>query len=240
LTLKTLVFLHGYGVRGFFWEPIKTFFESKFPQIFLPDLDMADLETLINSTKNYLKNLVEKYETNIFLVGHSLGGVIGAICAQDLPEVVYKFVAIATPFGDQQIPLKGLTRFLIRNQLIPDFLSRPRFFSKQTPKEVQKALFKKVIPESDALIDIILADQWFHTELFNQPLKQESMVFASESDKIVPWTQTEIFAEKIGARFQKFSKNENVGHDDYVTAPKISQQISDQIMNFFLEGKDRW
>ena len=71
MTFKTLIFLHGYGVRGnWFWEPIKTFFESKFAQIYTPDLQMDDISTLIDSTKTFIYDIANKYDTKIYVIGH--------------------------------------------------------------------------------------------------------------------------------------------------------------------------
>jgi len=235
LTFKTLIFLHGYGVRGFFWDGIKPFFESKFPQIFSPDLQLKDIDTLIESTKVYITNIANKYDTTIYIIGHSLGGAIGALACQDLgTEIIHKFAGIAVPFGEQQISFKKLSRILVRYSLIPSFISRPRFFSKQTPKSVQKSLWKKVVKESDELQEILFSDQWFHTDNLNKTLAQDSLIITSESDKIVPWEQSQEIAKGIGAKLHIFKKDQKVAHNDYVTAPIISQEVAKRILEFFL------
>lgn len=235
LTFKTLIFLHGYGVRGYYWEGIKPFFESKFAQVFNPDLQMRDINLLIKSTKKYISDIVNKYDTTVYLIGHSLGGAIGALVCQDLGSAIHKFAGIAVPYGEQQITFKKFTRYLVRHQLIPGFLSRPRFFSKQTPKSVQKSLWKRNVLESEKLQDILFSDQWFHTKLLNGALDQDSLVIASESDKIVSWEQSQEFANKIGAKYYyKFKREQNVGHNDYITAPIISQEVAERIIKFFI------
>ena len=180
--MKTLILLHGYGVRSFFWEPIKTFFESKFPQIYVPDLQMDSPTVLLKTSLEYVQSIQQNHpDDEIFLVGHSLGGAVAFLVAQELgPDVVKKVVLIAVPYGEQKVPFKSLTRFLIKYRLIPNFFSRPKFFSKNTPKAVQKRMFKQVVPESDAMIDEVLKEKFFYTDMVKGPLKQESIFFISE------------------------------------------------------------
>lgn len=237
--MRTLILLHGYGVRSFFWEPIITFFESKFPQIYTPNLQMDNLTILLESTKKYVKEVKEKSEADVYLVGHSLGGIVALLVAQDLgPEIVKKVALLAVPYGEQHIPFKSFTRILIKYQLIPKFLARRRFFSKNTPKRVQKKIFKQVVPESDSMLDEILSDKFFHTDLVTKPLDQESIFFMSEYDKVVPFDQSMKLAEIIGATVVKYSKEKKVAHDDFITGPTIAGEVSDKINTFFLQ--ERW
>lgn len=233
--MRTLILLHGYGVRSFFWDPIKTFFESKFPQIYVPDLDMENPTILLESTKKYVQHIQDHHpEAEIFLVGHSLGAMVALLVAKDLgPEVVKKVVLLAAPYGEQKVPFKSLTRFLIRYRLIPNFLSRPRFFSKNTPKQVQKRMFKQVVPESDAMIDAILAEKMVFTDLIQGTLLQESMVLCSEYDKVVPIQQSVTLAELVGSKVIQYPKERKIAHDDYITAPTIADEVSTTIVDFF-------
>lgn len=238
--LRTLILLHGYGVRSFFWDPIKTFFESKFPQIYVPDLNMENPAILVQSTKEYVRQIKQMHpEDEIYMVGHSLGSAVALLLAQDLGlDVIKKAVMIAIPYGEQRVPLKSLTRFLIKYRLIPDILSRRRFFSKQTPKQVQKRMFKQVVPESDTMIDEILKDKFFHTDLIKGKLPQDCLILCSEYDKVVPYKQSKILAELIGAQLELYPKDKHVAHDDFITAPTLANEVSEKIVSFF--RGDNW
>ena len=150
------------------------------------------------------------------------------------PEVINKVALIAVPYGTQNIPFKSLTRFLIKYRLIPDFLSRPRFFSKNTPKSVQKKMFKQVVPESDEMIDELLKEEYFHTKLITDKLAQENIFFISESDKVVHFEQSQKLAELLGSKVVFYPKERNIGHDDYITGPTIAKEVSDTIITFFI------
>ena len=227
--------LHGYGVRSNFWEPITTFFESKFAQIYTPDLQMDNTTVLLESTKKYILGIKQKANSDIYLIGHSLGGAISAILSQELgPTVIKKVVLIAVPYGEQKIAFKGLTKFLIKYRLIPDFLSRPKFYSKNTPKSVQKKLFKQVVPESEQMIDEILKDEYFYTRLLTKPLPQENMFLISEYDKVVPFKQSQKMAEILHSKVVFYPKERKINHSDYIAGPTISKEVSDIIISFFL------
>ena len=237
--LNTLILLHGFGVRGFFWEPYKrSTLETKFHHIFTPDLDFTTLESAITSSREYVRQIVDKYggAGPIFLVGHSLGGILAVLAAQELgASAVKKVIVIASPYGENKIgdtTLK-IQRWLVKHDwLLPGFITRPRFFTKKTPKKIQKDLWKKVVKETDEFIDAVLTKRWFHTDIIKEPLQQESMVIASKHDKVVPFGQAENFAKAIGAKFVAYEK---VGHNDFVYAPKVASKVVDQIITFLLD-----
>ena len=241
MTLKTLVFLHGYGIRGNFWNPIKPFFESKFNQIIVLDLDMKNIDSLLTSTKNFIKNEIhEKYSTDIYIIGHSMGAALALILAQDLgPEIIKSVVAIAPPFGTQKMKYKKFVKFLIKNQLIPKFLSRPRFFSKQTPKSVQKLLFDQVVPETEEMIDELLKDTFFITE-YLKGITQDSLVLLSESDKVVNYKKSLELSSILKGEFFIYPKAKKVAHNDFIAAPIIAQEVSNKITNFFFGKNKEW
>lgn len=236
--MRILVLLHGYGVRSFFWEPIITFFESKFPQINVPDLQMDNPAVLVESTKKYILDLKNKSDAEIFIVGHSLGGVLAILIAQELgPDVIKKVALLAVPYGEHHIKFKSFTRFLIKNRLLPDFITRPRFFSKHTPKKVQKKLFKQVVPESEAMIDEILNEKYFHTDLVKNKLPIDSIFFLSEYDKVAPYKQSLALATILGSKMVVYKKENKVAHVDYIAGPTIANEVANQIIDFFFTDK---
>ncbi|OLS20901.1 MAG: 2-succinyl-6-hydroxy-2,4-cyclohexadiene-1-carboxylate synthase [Candidatus Heimdallarchaeota archaeon LC_3] len=238
IEIKTLVMLHGFGVRGFFWDPYKrSSLEHKFHQIFTPDLDFTNVDTAIESTKKVILNYFEKYGKlgPIFILGHSLGGILASIAAKDLgTEVIKKVIIIASPYGENNSSKRtiGLQRWFIKNDwLLPGFLTRSRFFTKNfTPKKIQKDLWKKAVKETDEMIDKIIATKWFHSGMFDKPLAQETLIIASRDDKVVKIEQVEEFAKVIGAKTKIYEK---VGHDDLIYAPNVANKVINDIIEFF-------
>jgi esterase/lipase len=240
--MRFLVLLHGYGVRGFFFEPIVTFFESRFTEVLTPDLDMANMDILIDSTRTYFESLHQKYPTaEIYLVGHSLGGILAILIASMLgTNIIKKIAVISSPYGKRKIPFKKLVKFLIVHQLIPSFITRPRFFSPQTPKSVQKKIWRQKVSESIQMIEEMLSESPNYLD-FITSIEQNSIVIASESDKIVSYEECIKLAEKINAaEILVFEKKRKIFHNDFITAPLIAQEISEKITTFFLGKKNIW
>ncbi len=204
---RTIIFLHGYGVRGWFWDGFKDQFAAsnggEFDRVLAPDLNMADIDTLFDTTTGLVAIEAEK-QGPVYLVGHSLGGAVAAVVAGALgKQAVAGIACIATPFGGNRSSGKALTRFLIRHRMIPQFIARPRFFG-TTPVTVQKAMFAKVSPESPALQDSIMADTYIHTKLLNESLPMPAIVLCSEADRIVPVSQCRELSVQLGADIHVF------------------------------------
>lgn len=236
MTARTVMCLHGYGVRGFFWDPVRTQLEEVFPEVVTPDLNMSDLESLIESTKAMVSSKSKLDRRPVHLIGHSLGGVIAAICARDLgPSVVSKVVVLAAPFGERRELPGKLVQFLLRHRLIPELLARPRFFSAQTPPERQKELFSRSVPESKLLQHELLQPVWFHTGMFDTPLAQPCLMVYSVRDRIVASAEARDFGEALGAELLELGQNENVGHDDFVWAPAVAGRLVHKIVAFLKE-----
>ena len=236
---KTLILLHGYGVRGWFWDGFTDFFKKpaggSFGRVLAPDQDMRNISVLIESTERLVREEAER-NGGVTLVGHSMGGAVAAVVAASLGDtMVRKFACLATPFGENRSSMSGLVKFLIRHRLIPDFVARPQFFSSHTPLTTQKSMFEKVVPESVELQEAIMADNHFHTALLTHPAGQPAMVVCSEADRVVPFSQSQALAAKLAARLEVFPKAEHVGHNDMVAAPKIVTRTQAMLGDFFSE-----
>ncbi|TVR90406.1 MAG: alpha/beta hydrolase [Spirochaetaceae bacterium] len=237
---RTVVLLHGYGVRGSFWRYLKPVLAERFEKVRAPDLEMSTLETMTSSTSSYCRTLAHSTGQRLILVGHSLGGVLAAIVAQELgADVVDRVVIIAAPYGEHRMSKVGaaITRLLIRFRLIPDAVARRRFFSDNSPTERQKTLFAEAVPESAELQNMLFAPVWFHTKSLVSPLPVPSLVIASEFDKVVPYTQTLQFAEVLSSQTRIFAVQEQVAHDDFAAAPIHVQQTADIVYSFAGESR---
>ncbi|MFP4509218.1 MAG: alpha/beta hydrolase [Spirochaetaceae bacterium] len=233
MNAKTIICLHGYGVRSFFWEPILPELRDMFPDVITPDLQMKTIDTLLATTCTAIQEKARLDGVPLVLLGHSLGGIVAALCAQELgPSIVGSVIIIASPYGTRETVPGPFARFLLATGLIPDALVRPRFFSPATPVADQKYVFAQAVPESSAMRQTILQRKWFHTDAFGQPLRQPALVIASTEDRIVPSAESRQFAEVLGATYTEFDARHNVGHDDFVWAPDIAAQVMQHIQSF--------
>ncbi|MFP4373600.1 MAG: alpha/beta hydrolase [Spirochaetaceae bacterium] len=231
--MRTLLCLHGFGVRGYFWDVIKPHLENVYARVVTPDLRMDTIETVLDSGRRLTEQSAREDGAPVAIIGHSLGGVVGALAARDLgPATVDRVVLVAPPFGERGEVPGPFLRFLLRHRLIPDFLSRPRFFSSETPTSIQKSIFKRAVDESPELKELLFRPKRFHTDLFDGPLPVPTLVVASEADRIVPVRESLEFAERLGAATEVYAAARGIGHDDFTCAPRIAEELAARVSRF--------
>jgi pimeloyl-ACP methyl ester carboxylesterase len=234
MSAHSIVCLHGYGVRGYFWEVIRPHLETLYERVLTPDLRMNTIESVLQSGRDVVTEASRQDGAPVAVVGHSLGAVVAALAAKELgTERVERAILLAPPFGEKaEVPGK-LVRFLLKHHLIPDFLSRPQFFSRRhTPLTIQKSMFKRAVDESAELQTFLFRPKRFHTDLFDGPLAMPVLVVASEGDRIVPARESVEFAERIEAALSVYGARRGIGHDDLTCSPQIAAELAERIRSF--------
>ncbi|TVQ29175.1 MAG: alpha/beta fold hydrolase [Spirochaetaceae bacterium] len=225
--------LHGYGVRGSIWRPMQEALGDQFGRIVAPDMDAASVDELVTLALGRVRRLALEEDGPVFVIGHSLGAVLAAIAAQEIgAPTVAGAVLIAPPFGERSSVPGPVLKFLLLRRLIPPALLRPRFFSRQTPKSVQRAVFASAVPEAPALRELSFQRSWFHTARFDEPLSVPTLVVASEADRIVPVAQSSAFAAAIAATLRVFPGADGIGHDDFFAAEEVVDRVAALIAGF--------
>ncbi|MFW5826102.1 MAG: alpha/beta fold hydrolase [bacterium] len=227
------LFFHGYGVRGGTWDTVRAAIGTRTGPTSAPDIDAESVEELLTLARGRARRFSLEADGPILAVGHSLGGVLAALVAREPgPPVVGGAVIIATPYGERTDVPGPMMRFLLRHQLVPPWLVRPRFFSEKTPTQVQKEVFANAVTEAPALREITVQRRHFHTDLFTGPLPVPSLVIASETDRIVPVDQSRAFGEVLGSELMILPRVERVGHDDFFASPQVASRVADAIEDF--------
>jgi pimeloyl-ACP methyl ester carboxylesterase len=150
---------------------------------------------------------------------------------------VERLTLLAPPFGERgQVP-GPVVRFLLKHRLIPDFLSRPQFFSGHTPIDIQKSVFRRAVDESEELQALLFRPRRFHTDLFDGPIGVPTLVVASEGDKVVPASESVDFAERLEASLEVFEASRHIGHDDLTCAPRIAEELVERLVRFEETGE---
>jgi pimeloyl-ACP methyl ester carboxylesterase len=232
-----VILLHGYGVRGRTWDEMRGAMEGRFRDSIAPDLDAVSIDQLVDRATEEVRTFSEARAAPVVVMGHSLGAVLAAIAAHRLgTSVVAATVLLAPPFGNGNNGPDGLLRFLLKHRLIPPWMIRPRFFSRNTPKPVQKRIFKEAVPEHPDLQAATLDRPWFHTSIFDTPLDMPTLIIASKSDRIVPYSQSEAFARAIGATLHGIPADRLVGHDDLFASRSMVAEVVDTVVEFLSCG----
>jgi pimeloyl-ACP methyl ester carboxylesterase len=227
------LFFHGYGVRGETWDRVRAALGTRIGQSVAPDIAARDIDELMSFARGRARRFSYEVDGPILVVGHSLGAILSAlVCQNPGPPVIGGAVLISPPYGERENLPGPLMRFLLRRRLVPPALLRPRFFSRATPREIQRAIFAAAVPEAPALREVTLQPRFFHTDLFSGPLPVPSLVLASTTDRIVPAHQSEAFAAVLGSELVVLPESDSVGHDDFFASPEVAERTAEIIADF--------
>lgn len=227
--MDTILLLHGYGVRSYFWDRLRPELSKRFSTVVAPDIDADSFGSYVEE----VERLALVQQPPVSLVGHSLGALVAAAAALRLGADVVSHAVLLAPPGSSSERMGPVMRFLLRNQLIPQFLVRPRFFE-QTPVAVQKRIFDRAVVESPALQDDIYVRRAELVEGLHGPMPQPALVVCSDADRIVPAGQSASLAERLGAGLHRFSAEDRIGHDDYAAAPAAVLEVARIVSGFCL------
>lgn len=232
---STFVLVHGYGVRGSFWEKLQAHLAREGHRVTAPDLSGDSPFELASQLEAVTR---EQAATGpVVMVGHSLGGILCALVAGRVgPEVVSHLVVIASPFAGRAKSVGPVVKFLIRYRLLPPALIRPRFFSRATSPADQKRWFGRAVPESPALQQVLFGTDWFPTKELSRPTVQPALVIYSEADRIVEAATTRQLAAALGAREYPFARELGVGHNDFAASDAVSDEVARTISAFVSKG----
>lgn len=226
------IFLHGFGVRGGFWDLVVAHLPPG-QGFSAPDFDHADVESAIHSVRAFLQKRAEHGPVHV--VGHSLGGIFGALAAASLDSQQIASLTILSSPWESPVPQKEIPlvfRFLMSKGLLPGFLIRSRFFGAGVPVKAQKALFQSAVPESAPLRELIGKRPWFHKALVPAPYPHPLQVIGSEGDRIVSAAESRAMAKDLGARLVILPKERKWGHDDPAVSPQAAQELVKFVADF--------
>ncbi|AHC14680.1 alpha/beta fold hydrolase [Salinispira pacifica] len=230
---RRIICIHGYGVRGFFWTPIKLHLEEYFTEVITPDLKMEDIPSAITEVRELAKIHSRESGQPVILFGHSLGGILCAMAAKDLEKhELHSLIVMASPYGRRKKGIHPLVKFMLKHRLIPGWAVRSQFFGKHTPVHLQKELFNNAVPENLSIQEAVAEPTWFHSEEVKRPFGFPVLGLASEADKIVSGRETQLFTEALGGLFYSFPENLQIGHDDFTVHEPAIQQLLRVLLPF--------
>lgn len=225
------VLLHGFGVRGKFWDLVQNSLPG--PLVTAPSFDHADIETALAAIR---RTLVEASDQGpVHVVGHSLGGVLGAVAAATLPATVVASVAVVSSPWEVQGNRGGLpavARFMLKRGWLPGFVVRRRFFGPSIPAKSQKALFRTAVPEASGLRDVVGRRPWFHINSIQGAYPHPLLVFGSEADRIVSAQESRAMAQAWGGKQIILPRERGWGHDDPAVDPRAARELAEILKAF--------
>jgi predicted alpha/beta hydrolase family esterase len=183
----------------------------------------------------------EAAEGPVHVVGHSLGGILGALAAASLSsQTVASVTVVSSPWdAGTRNRLSGFLRFLLAKGLLPGYVVRQRFFGPGVPAQVQKDVFRTAVPEAEELKELITRRPWFHVETLPRPFPHPLLVIGSEADRVVGIEESVAFALTLGGQLERIAKARGWGHDDPAVEPSVAQDLIHRIEKFISQLPER-
>lgn len=219
--MAQLLCLHGYGVRGWFWDRLRPELTRLGHTVLTPDLNMESMDTL----RADVDRLVTKHPGAV-LLGHSLGATMAV---RNLDHRIKAAVLLAPPARARAKTTSGLTLFLLRHHLIPHFMLRRRFF-RTTPTADQKRIFSDAVRETPELQESIFTGEALVRDLEAAPVPV--LVIASEADAVIPTVESQSIAEALDGELCILAKELRIGHNDLATSPDGSARVCELVQSF--------
>lgn len=133
MSKSDIVILHGWGLSGSSYIPLRKELVKKGFQVFVPDLPgfgQSDIPKYPLSLRDYAKFLYEYLDlyhiTTPILIGHSFGGRVALKFNQLYPKSVCALILSGTP-GFTPIPMTKLTLFILLAKIGSIIFSIPPF-----------------------------------------------------------------------------------------------------------------
>ncbi len=219
--VASILCLHGYGVRSWFWDRVYTELTRRGHRVITPDLQMRSMSELMAD----VDRLITENAPSVVL-GHSLGA---AMAVRNLDHRLRAAVLLAPPAAARANSTSGLTLFLLRHHLIPHFVLRRRFF-RTTQLSDQKRIFDDAVRETPELQEAVFRGDALVKEL--RPADVPVLVIGSEADAVIPVNESRHIAEALEGEIHVFPKNLRIGHNDLVTSVDGSSRVCELIESF--------
>ena len=217
--------LHGFGVRGNFWDPLIPELSKLSEQnIIAPDLDFSTIDSAINSSR---KSIINNQDKVSVIIGHSLGAVLALrqeLVNLDNKNIYLILLGCGMPIKMHSI-VTGITRIIMKyGYLLPDHFWQSSFFSSITPQDIQDKFFSKVVKESNVFINELTSknnDLLNFLENIDRSLPR-TLFITGAKDRLTTTDRTVALANKLDATFISI---DNAGHNDLIYSELIRKKV---------------
>ena len=224
--------LHGFGVRGNFWDPLIPELSKLSEQnINAPDLDFSTIDSAINSSR---KSIINNQDKVSVIIGHSLGAILALrqeLVNLDNKNIYLILLGCGMPIKMHSI-VTGITRIIMKyGYLLPDHFWQSSFFSSITPQDIQDKFFSKVVKESNVFINELTSknnDLLNFLENIDRSLPR-TLFITGAKDRLTTTDRTVALANKLDATFISI---DNAGHNDLIYSELIRKKVVKEIISF--------
>ncbi len=177
----------------------------------------------IKEAEKQIEILIKNNYKNIYVIGHSMGGVIAAHLASKYKEV--KKLVLAAPafryvnFKDDKVDIKGISETM---------KSMPELFKQMKPSMFIERLAKTPIP---TLIEFTKLVSSCHDDLDN--ITCPTLTIHGNKDTVVPQEGTDLVYNRVKSTTNILVNIDNVNHACFTG--KRQEEVKSTITNFLLK-----
>ena len=154
----------------------------------------------INSSENMLNTLIDHGYNKIYLIGHSMGGVIATYLAGKYKEVK-KMVLAAPAFQYLQVENEKLN--------VKDSIkATPKIFKTYGTNILIERFLKAGVSSAKEFVSLV--KQYYNTP---KTVTCPTLILQGKNDNIVPLSSSEYVYNNLSSRVKKIEYLENVTHD---------------------------
>lgn len=178
----------------------------------------------IDESKKQIEFLINNGYKEIYLIGHSMGGVIAAHLASIYPQV--KKIVLAAPafryfyFKDGKVDIKSM------NETIKNI---PQIFKGEDTEKVISRILKTPISTMIEFTKLVT-----HCQNCVNYIECPTLTIHGRNDKIVPIESTDYIYNNIKSKTNILINIKNLNHDCFAT--KKSNIVKQEIKNFLLKS----
>lgn len=205
---KTILMIHGMWGGGWYWQPMKAFFEQQGYRCLTPDLRFHDLKVgeepnpelgslSLNDYVDDLETLINSLPEKPIVMGHSMGGIIAQKLAErglaDLlvlacPAPPNDVVALSWSSFKSFAPLFLQSKFWKRPHK-PSFENVVESSFQMIPVEKRQQYYDQLVYESGWVaveIGLPFLDKKEATKVMSSKVTCPTLVFSAEHDRLTP------------------------------------------------------
>lgn len=247
---NTILMIHGMWGGGWYWQPMKAYFEAQGYQCLTPDLRHHNIapgeqpdpklgELSLIDYVDDLEALINSLPEKPMVIGHSMGGII----AQKLAErglVETLILACPAPPNDVTAmswsPLKSFLPLLFT----PKFWKKPHKPSfnnvvessfQMIPVEKRQQYYDQLVYESGKVaveIGLPFLDKQQATKVISSKVSCPMLIFSAENDRLTPVK----LVRKIADKYPQADYHNFTGQTHWVIAEQGWEQCADYISSW--------
>lgn len=193
-----------------------------------PKINKVTKDDWIEAAENQIEKIINNGYKTIYVIGHSMGGIIASHLASKYPQV--KKLVLAAP------AFKYLSFKDDKLDIIESIKKMPKIFKDYDYEEVISRMLKVPIPTIREFIELAEA----HTNDVKN-IEIPVLILRGSDDEIVPIDSVNYVYDNIGSKSVTLIELENLNHDLFINDryDEVKKLIVDFLIGYNLNIKER-